>query len=128
MRYRVPLASGEAVQVDAVAEETVEPLLGDDAGDVAIPETQLVVRRSELRSADARGRCAPVVEGAELWELLAVHNRNAVRRVANAQIARVEVLRTRRGQDKKRRKGDEAYEQSSHATFYTPFGRTKVPH
>jgi len=123
----VPLVAGKAAQNDAVAQETVEPPGGDDARDVAILEAQLVVRRSELRSADAPGGRAAVVEGAELRQHGAVHDRDAARRVAHAQIARVEVLRARRRQDEKPRHADDANEQGFHDAPNTPLSGSKVP-
>jgi hypothetical protein len=110
----VPPVAGEPIQVDAVAEKAVEPPRGDDPSDIAISEAQLVVRRSERRSADARRRRTAVVEGPEEGQHVAVHDRDAALRVADAQIAGTEVLGGRRRREEKRRRTNEAYEERSH--------------
>jgi len=113
--------------VNAVGEETIEPPGGNDAGHIAIPEAQLVIGRFELRPRDSRGARAGVVEGADLRQDVAVHDRDATRPVTDAQITGPEVLRARRGQDEKRGYCKEAKKQRSHDASNTPLRGSKVP-
>src|SRR5262249_4632314 len=87
-----------AAEIDAIAEETVEARRGDDPGDVAVPQSKLVVRRARSRLVDVGGGSAAVVEGPQLRQHVGVADRDTALRVADAQIAGAESPCARRRQ------------------------------
>jgi hypothetical protein len=96
-REGVPGSALEALEVDAVAEEAVELRRRDDAGDVAVPESQLEVRCSEARFGCDRGSRRTVLERAQPIQHVRVDHGRAAIHPAQAKSAGVEVLGGRAG-------------------------------